>query len=628
MRARAFIPLVPAALLLAGCGGDARDGAPPAGAPPMRLVAYDGCDDLLNGLRTATAERVGPYGLGGVVPLMERSGGAPSGALPAPEAADGAAKGAAPQEHSRTNAHEAGADEPDTVKTDGRRIVALARGRLHVIDPATRRIVHRLDLPDLDRPGNDPRLLLHGDRALVLAAATPLLRDMAPADAPSPIASRTTLTLVDLAGTPKVVDTLTADAAYVDARQSGRTAHVVVRSTPRIDFPAVRRPGGEKQATERNREAVRKAPLSAWLPTFQTGGGTRHTVPCERVSRPADATGTSVVSVLTLDLTRPFGDPGATAVVGEGQTVYGNGSSLYITGTPPQPGTWGRPVRPQDVKERTDLHRFSVGADGRLRYEASGSVPGHLLNQYSMSEHGGLLRVATTDGTPFTRPGERAPRSQSAVRVLRQDGPSLKVAGTVDGLGRGERIHSVRFLGTNAYVVTFRQTDPLYVVDLRDPARPRVTGELKINGYSAYLHPVAGGRILGVGQDADDQGRTKGTQVSLFDVSGAPRRVGVFHLPGTGSQTEFDPHAFLYWPKTGLTVIPVNRHRDGTSQALALKVDGDGLRRAGTVEHPGQGYDNAIGRSLMVGDTLWTFSPNGARATDAATFRAGDWLRF
>src|SRR5262249_27258747 len=130
----------------------------------------------------------------------------------------------------------------------------------------------------------------------------------------------------------------------------------------------------------------------------------------------------------------------------------------------------------------------------------------------------------------------------------------LHEVGHVGGLGKGERIYGVRFVGPAGYVVTFRQTDPLYVVDLRDPATPRVAGELKINGYSAYLHPAGNGRLIGVGRSADDKGRATGMQVSLFDVADPtrPARIAQYVLPGGYTEAEYDPHAFLYWQPTGL----------------------------------------------------------------------------
>ncbi|WP_344982410.1 beta-propeller domain-containing protein, partial [Streptosporangium fragile] len=197
----------------------------------------------------------------------------------------------------------------------------------------------------------------------------------------------------------------------------------------------------------------------------------------------------------------------------------------------------------------TEVHRFDITAPGAPRYVSSGKVPGRLLNQYSLSEHEGHLRVATTSTSGRS--------SSSAVYVLRAD--TLGKVGEVGGLGNGERIYSVRFIGPVGYVVTFKQVDPLYTLDLRDPAAPGKTGELKITGYSAYLHPAGDGRLIGVGQEASEQGRTLGTQVSLFDVSDPanPRRLSQLFQKDSGSEAEWDPHAFLYWAKTGTAVLPL-----------------------------------------------------------------------
>ncbi|KAB2342473.1 beta-propeller domain-containing protein [Actinomadura rudentiformis] len=656
MRARAYVPALPVAsvLLLAGCsGGDgSAKGTAAVDAPPMRLVAYDSCDDLLNGLRTETAKRVTPWGLDGPA-LLEK---VPDGAMPAPESANGQASKAVPQEHSRTNVHEAGADEPDLVKTDGRRIVTISRNKLQVIDPVTRKVAHRLDLPvrgpGMYPGGGDSQLLMSGDRVLVMTRQSPRGIDATerPGMAkPVPMRSQTRLTLVDLAGTPKVMGSMTSETEFVDARQTGSVARIVVTSRPRIDFPVDPHQGQpEQKAVERNRQLVRQAPLSAWLPKFEVRNGadaTSYTMPCDQVSRPASYTGTTMLSVLSVDLAKGLGDPDPAGVVADGQTVYGTGASLYVTGTPPQAVAWGR-MTPKPVEQRTDIHKFDVRGQGRPRYVASGSVQGDLLNQYSLSEHAGHLRVATTT-MPMTPPGApdspdspnspdsptrstAAPRSESTVRVLAQQGAKLTTVGEIGGLGKGERIYSVRFIGPKGYVVTFRQVDPLYVLDLSDPAKPRSTGELKITGYSAYLHPTADGKLLGVGQDADTKGRTLGTQVSLFDVAGAPKRVDTFRLPESSSATEFDPHAFLYWAKSGLTVIPVSRHTTGGGEALVLKVGAQGIDKAGTVSHPDAGYEVPvqIQRSLVVGDTLWTISSEGARATSVTTLDDQGWLRF
>ena len=191
---------------------------------------------------------------------------------------------------------------------------------------------------------------------------------------------------------------------------------------------------------------------------------------------------------------------------------------------------------------------------------------------------------------------------------------ALGELGRVSGLGRGETIHSVRFLGDVGYVVTFEQTDPLYTVDLADPAAPRVTGELQILGYSAYLHPVGDGRLIGVGQDATEEGRQLGTQVALFDVRdpAAPTRVAQTTLPSASSAAEWDHRAFLWWPDgtdgpegpggapAGLVAVPVSSYEGTPFEGLVgFSVDTAGatIAERGRDGVPGAGHLRAPVRS-------------------------------
>ena len=213
----------------------------------------------------------------------------------------------------------------------------------------------------------------------------------------------------------------------------------------------------------------------------------------------------------------------------------------------------------------------------------------------------------------------------------------------VAGLGKGERVYSVRFVGDTGYVVTFRQIDPLYTLDLADPARPRVLGELKIPGYSAYLHPVGEDLLLGVGQDATEEGRPTGTQISLFDVSDLrrPARLHTHHLGAGWSEAERDPHAFLYWAPERLVVLPVRQpgvdtgRADGTKHppsggVLALRIGDKGFTVAGTVDHPGGLADGGewapIRRSLMIDGVLWTVSDAGLKATALSGMTTLAWV--
>lgn len=617
-----------AALPLAGCTADPEPKPEPTrtGTSAFRLVAFDSCERLTDDLRAAAKEAVGPWGFpgdGGSRPEIFAQGGAR-----AATAAEGASALSQDQEFSGTNVHEQGVDEPDIVKTDGRRIVTVDGGVLRVVDAGTRRQVGKLDLG----VGGDTDLLLAGDRALVLVSGfggTAMPR-RAPGDGPERTSPQ--VLLVDLAGQPRVLSRFEGEGRLVDARQTGTVARVVLRTAPRISFPdVVTSSDDEGDRVEANRKTVEDAPGDAWLPTWTvTTGSTvaKGKIDCGRVSRPPAYSGASMISVHTFDLAAPsLGDGDPVGVVADADTVYGTPTGLYIASDQRwRLDTWrGRDNR--TVPEQTEIHRFDVTGAAKPAYAASGAVPGWLVNQYALSEWDGRLRVATTLDS----------KQVSAVRVLERRGGELAQVGVVDGLGKGERIYSVRFIGPRGYVVTFKQTDPLYSVDLSDPAKPEVTGELKITGYSAHLQPAGDGRLLGIGQEATTTGRTQGTQVSLFDVSDAaePRRLAQHHLPGSSSEAEWDPHALLWWPKTQTLVVPVMSHGGAAAgpanSAMALRVTDDGIEQTGMLsqpldDRPQRGWSPGIRRSLVVGQTLWTMSEAGLMASDLSTLDRVGWV--
>ncbi|MDQ7907093.1 beta-propeller domain-containing protein [Phytohabitans sp. ZYX-F-186] len=632
---------VPLALLvaLAGCTSTPEPPSPPAPHDPgvpagqFRLVAFDSCANGLALMKNAAKEYVGPYGFGGgAIPL---AGGARAAAGAAEDSAAGSSSREKAPSYSGTNTHEAGVDEPDLVKTDGRRIVTVQQGTVRVVDAASRKLTGELDLAT---DGDDPvrwgegSLLLHGDRALVLVrGGWHTAKDFA---RPAGLASAR-LMLLDISGAPKKISEYEVDGELVDARQVGDTARVVVRSSPRLDFP-YREHGTEKQQVAANKRVIDKATAEDWFPRYAvtTGGTTaKGVLGCERYSRPATYSGTSMVTVLSFTLGADgLGDGDPVGVVADGDTVYSNGSSLYVANDQRWrvmgwlERTNGEP-KPED--EVTEIYRFDISRPGRPAYVGSGSVRGWLINQYAMSEWDGHLRVATTSGRTW---GE-APKSSSTVYVLRLAGDSMPEVGKVAGLGKGERIYAVRFAGTTGYVVTFRQTDPLYTVDLANPAKPRVAGELKITGYSAYLHPAEPGRVIGVGQEASERGRTQGTQVSLFDVSNldSPARLAQHHVKSAHSEAEYDPHAFLYWPEDRLLVMPLSvweRDRGGNG-ALVLRIGDTAISEVGTISHEskvGQPGVGLIRRSLVIGDDLWTVSDSGLMATNMSTLDTQAWL--
>ncbi|NUT53912.1 MAG: benzoate transporter [Saccharothrix sp.] len=604
---------------------------PPIQAVPVELVAFDTCDTALAGLREAVAPHVGAYGLGGWgfvtkdgVGVAESRADSRAAAEPASPTGSG---------HSTTNVHEAGVDEPDLAKTDGKRLVTVADGKLRVLDVATRQLTGTLDVPG----GYASQLLLDGDRVLVVSGggALPMRAGMVDSIHGEQGSS---VTLVDLSGAPRVLGTLTVDGRYVDARQIGDVVRVVVHSGPRLPWVYPMEGRTEAEALIANRELVATAPIESWLPRYEltdAGGGRAEgpLVACDRISHPVAQPATSMLSVLTFDFPGDLGTGDAVTIMADGDTVYGTGTSLYVADDHhlrPMP----RSASPEPAT--TAIHQFDVSRPGPPKHVASGEVAGVLLNQYSLSEHQGHLRVATTSGDGVGVP-EQAPVTRSAVTVLKRDGARLVQVGKVDGLGVGERIFSVRFAGPVGYVVTFRQVDPLYTLDLSDPARPRAVGELKITGFSAYLHPAGDGKLIGVGQEATEQGRTTGTQVSLFDVSdpAAPTKVAGHHLPGASSEVEYDPHAFLYWPDRELVVLPVvtgptvERPAGPVSTGLlVLRLGAGGFTELGTVRQDDSGYDPGIRRALVIGDDLWTVSATGVGVSRIDGLARQAWVPF
>jgi hypothetical protein len=290
----------------------------------------------------------------------------------------------------------------------------------------------------------------------------------------------------------------------------------------------------------------------------------------------------------------------------DAQTVYASDRSLYVATQ-----RWSEPTTaPTRVPSstRTSIHQFDASDPGSTTYLASGDVPGVLLNQFALSEYRGYLRVASTDTPAWVGTVPPGP-SDNLVTVLKRRDRTLTTAGKVEGMGRGERIYAVRFIDDVAYVVTFRRIDPLYTVDLSDPAKPRVAGELELLGYSAYLHPVGKDRLLGVGQTA---GRASGTQLSLFDTSdlAKPRLLAQRALGAGSSEVEFDHHAFLYWPATKLAVIPLTEWRDTRFAGLVgFRIDPAGqITEVGRVSDELNGWFRPITRSLVMGERLFALS--------------------
>lgn len=616
------------------------------------LEGFDACDEFLEYVIDHAVELVGPYGLESISFLPWAVLEDPVFAADAIEAEG--FSGRQPdqgQAFSGTNVQVEGVDEPDILKTDGDRIVLISEGFLIVVD------VTGDEPEEVGRIGLDnlavQSLFLSGDRALLFGSVwmshpIPLAESDAEF-APVPQSPTIQLIEVDISGDPEIIRTMSIDGSFISGRMVGESVRLVVTSGPvgfEWSYPSGSGLRAERKAIEENREIIRESTAENWIPyylvTDADGNVTDEGIlfDCDRARHPEDFSGLDMLSVLTIDLEQGLDVIDATGVLAAGDTVYASTDNLYVATQNWQAWQWSRLGDDGDGPEgvTTEIHKFDITSDIRTEYVASGQVEGYLLNQFAMDEHAGDLRVASTTSPNWWGSGAD---SESMVTVLRDFGDELKRIGHVDGLGRTEQIYSVRFMGDVAYVVTFRQTDPLYTIDLSIPRNPRVVGELKILGYSAYLHPIGDGLLMGVGQDATDRGRIQGTQVATFDVSDLenPVRIDTYTLnEGSSSQVEYDHHAFLYWEPESLAMIPVQQYwwddkgEDAFFGAVGLRVTDDGhLAEIDRVVHPGgadKGWDwrAQILRSIVIDDSVYTVSSKGIMKSDIDTLDESAWL--
>ena len=392
-----------------------------------------------------------------------------------------------------------------------------------------------------------------------------------------------------------------------------------------------------EKSKDKLRAAVAESEIDDWIPTYTLHDGTGaqvskgRLVECADLARPETFAGLDTVAVASFDMESGLTSRGTVGVIAGGQQLYATEASTYVATT-----EWSRDGSPAT----TSLHKFVTAPSGDSTYTGSGAVPGTLLNQYAMSEHQGVLRVATTVSERRGWVNSRDV-TEGLVTTLEEHDGVLRQLGQVGGLGRqdNESIKAVRFVEERGYVVTFRQTDPLYVLDLRNPAVPVVSGELKIPGYSGYLHPIGKDRLLGVGQSGSDPGNgteptrgdEAGVQFSLFDISdpASPRRIDTQTYGAGYAAAEFDAKAFVYWQPRDLIIAPMSLHGNHRGEGafnglVLLQAGADKLQQLGRLGS--SDADSPVSRSLVIGDAVYMLSDHSLQANDLETLRTIDTL--
>jgi hypothetical protein len=402
--------------------------------------------------------------------------------------------------------------------------------------------------------------------------------------------------------------------------------------------------GHDKDLTKRAvRKYINSLPLADFIPQiyvrmpnghFETNSLSEGS--CRSFYRPTDSHARGISSIISFDMLGDALHWDADHIVSNWSQFYSSKDTLLLA----EPAhDWWWYWWYQDDPDQLNVHAFDISVPGQTHYAGSGRVDGQIIDQFSMDEDNGAIRVATTTGMQWRWwvENEQRPELENHVWVLEDHGANLDIVGHVGGIAKGERIMSSRFQGNKGYLVTYRYTDPLFTLDLSDRTHPRVIGELKVPGFSTYLHPIADGKLLSIG--VDDQNRWR-TQISLFDVSDFAHPALDAALPVEAqnswgwSEALYDHKAFQYWAPKGLLAIPQSTYVYQNSGAgyyyrylseLALvNVDPTtgSLSLKGRIDH--SGYYNAdsnswwqyidIRRSIFMGDFVYAISDKAITA--------------
>jgi uncharacterized secreted protein with C-terminal beta-propeller domain len=397
---------------------------------------------------------------------------------------------------------------------------------------------------------------------------------------------------------PTASTRLAVDGYLVASRRIGETVYLITRFTPSMPYVAMDSDPTKQAAAEL--AALQQATLGELLPKWYLNGVDQGSLisaaTCYKAPGMETRQTPDLMVVAAIDLANPTAAPRTQCLTGNSETAYVSTEALYVATTrynyttqsdpsAVSSGTGVATIALYPADYATDVHKFALTSSGP-QYRGSGSVAGHLgweqdKKPFRMGEWQGNLRIASSLGESWGN------SSTHQLSVLRETSGALELIGQLPNTQRpaplgkpGEKIYAVRFVGKRGYLVTFRVTDPLYVLDLADPTDPKIAGELHMPGYSDYLHPIGENLMLGIGKDAaadtvsswgDGRGAWyQGVKVALFNVADAsnPKELSsiVIGKRGTQSAALSDHHAFAFMPITGNAnelgrfTLPIERH--------------------------------------------------------------------
>ena len=599
----------------------------PDAAPMMTFSSYDELNSFLgnsaNRYPVSTGAPTSGLPIPSVVPTAVPSIASPSNPVlgVTSPAKDAAAEGTQGTSYSNTNIQVAGVDEADSVKTDGKYLYVIANNTVYVMNagssnPKDATILAKISSEGsylsgiyLSQDGN--KLALLGTKYV---AYTEVNKDSSLIMPPYWNSGSTFVQVYDLTNkvNPTISRNFTITGSYFNSRMIGNYIYTIIT------------------------ENVFSDNGKANLPVVYSGAAASNVEPSKiYYTNSADSsyTYTTIIGINIMDNSAPSK---TTIMMGGASDMFVSANNIYVTYQ-----AWNT------NNQNTNIYRISVN-QGSLKIEAKGSVPGSPINKYAMDEDNTYFRIATTnwiqdnattsDGAIF-----KVSRQLNSIYILK---PDLTIAGKLERFKMDESIYSVRFLGNKCYIVTFKQIDPFFIIDLSNPVAPKVAGELKIPGYSSYLHPYDENHIIGIGTENNT------VKLSLFDVTNvnAPKETAKYIIQSqwSDSPVAYDPHAFLFDAQRQLLVIPVSVNnlpitiqpvigstaKDGmTSSSIAPSywqgvyvfnlntANGFSLRgnitQIDNTDQTQSGYYYSMGsnfvinRALYIGNTLYTVS-NGA----------------
>ncbi|MGE3182008.1 MAG: beta-propeller domain-containing protein [Phycisphaerae bacterium] len=645
---------IPVLFLLGGCPLLPPATPVPKGDPALK--PFDSASEMIGYFRTQVQARnsVNFFGVArstsGDLAVLESAPPpvAPGDATAGNDSAGGDGDGAT---FTSTNLQEAGVDESDVLKSDGRHLFVARNKSLFILDSkasnGTDNDLRQIARLDLGRPIDS--IYLRGETILALAQdygyGGGFGRPEILIYPPYYTSSSLTVFQIDVSdpANPEVLEESEFDGALVSSRLLNNRLILILNIVP--DVPAATNP-----------IALANLQLDAIMPKVRMAGSARNIAEWDEWLRPENPDGYNMTAVVTLDADDVQNIVRSVAVMANAGTIYSSADALYISDTDYD--------AQNSYKETTEIHKFAYGSDGAATYVASGAVRGRPLNQYSLGEFDGALRIAThiqdlqffTDGNvtgidvaapaPADTPvGSSRAQNRDAttgpsnsVYVLRESAGKLTTVGAIEGIAPGERIYSARFMQDRGFLVTFEQVDPLFVLDLADDENPSVVGELKIPGFSDYLHLVGDDRLIGVGRATEVAPWggiiTAGMQISLFDVSDPenPTAIQQMAIGGSGSQSDvsYNPKAFTLFQRDGAMImaLPAVIWRNDSSAGdfaaadefsgvLTFDVDLDeGFSERGRISAVADSVYHYVDwrRAAVISDQIFAISTAGVRA--------------